>query len=156
MHAGLRSPMAFVLRRCQIVQASQRGLHARLIGEALGCDDQTVRNAIHAFNQHGVAALTPGSSVPHRTPHAVVTPDRRRRLGALLEQSPRTFGESTSVWTLKLVAKIAFAQGITPRLVTAETIRTALAQLGVSWKRAKHWIASPDPAYQEKKSTATD
>ncbi len=118
---------------------------------ALGCDDQTVRNTIHAFNQHGVAALTPGSSVPQHTPPAVVTPDHRR-LRTLLEQSPRTFGEPTSVWTLKLVAKIACAEGVTPRLVTGETIRTTLAQLDVPWKRATHWMASPHPAYQEKKA----
>ena len=37
-----------------------------------------------------------------------------------------------------------------------ETIRNALAQLNVRWKRAKHWITSPDPAYARKKSHATD
>ena len=29
------------------------------------------------------------------------------------------------------------------------------AGLGVSWKRAKHWITSPDPAYARKKNGAT-
>ena len=153
--AGLRSADAFVLRRCQILRASARGEHARLIAERLGCDDQTVRNVIHTFNAHGLAVLTPRSSAPHRTPHAVFTPARREQLRALLHQSPRTFGHPTSVWTLDLVAEVAYAEGITPREVSGETIRNALAQLDVRWKRAKHWITSPDPAYARKKRHGT-
>ena len=152
---GLRSADAFVLRRCQILRASARGDHARLIAESLGCDDQTVRNVIHTFNAHGLAVLTPRSSAPHRTPHAVFTPARREQLRALLHQSPRTFGKPTSVWTLELVAEVAHTEGITPHQVSGETIRNALAALGVRWKRAKHWITSPDPAYARKKSPAT-
>ncbi len=155
LDAGLRSSDAFVLRRCQILLASARGQHARLIAQSLACDDQTVRNAIHAFNARGLAALRAGSSAPQHTPHAVFTPARREQLRALLHQSPRTFGKPTSVWTLELVAEVAHAEGITPRLVSDETIRNALAHLDVRWKRAKHWITSPDPAYARKKSRAT-
>jgi hypothetical protein len=68
---------------------------------------------------------------------------RRTQLRELLHQSPRSFGESTSIWTLALAAKVADAQGITPRLVSDETIRAALTALQVSWQRAKHWITSP-------------
>ncbi len=152
---GLRSTDAFVLRRCQILRASARGDHARLIADSLGCDDQTVRNVIHTFNAHGLAVLTRRSAAPHRTPHAVFTPARREHLRALLHQSPRTFGKPTSVWTLDLVAEVAYAEGITPRQVSGETIRNALTQFDVRWKRAKHWITSPDPAYARKKSPAT-
>ncbi|MDP9314861.1 MAG: helix-turn-helix domain-containing protein [Chloroflexota bacterium] len=152
---GLRSSSSFTLRRCQILLASARGQHARLIAEQLGCDDQTVRNAITAFNQRGVAALQPGSTVAHRLPHAVFDAARRERLRELLHQSPRTFGHASSVWTLPLAAKVAGTQGITPREVSGEAIRLALQQLGVGWKRAKHWITSPDPAYLRKKTGAT-
>ena len=155
LDAGLRSSEAFVLRRCQILLASARGEHARLIADHLGCDDQTVRNVIHRFNTHGLAVLTPGSSAPQRTPHAVFTPRRREQLQALLHQSPRIFGKPTGVWTLDLVAEVAYAEGITPRQVSGETIRNALAHLDVRWKRAKHWITSPDPAYARKKNSAT-
>ncbi len=53
LEAGLRSPVSFTMRRCQILLASSRGLHARLIAEHVGRDDQTVRTAIHAFNHSG-------------------------------------------------------------------------------------------------------
>ena len=152
---GLRSADAFVLRRCQILLASARGQRAREIATLLGCDDQTVRNAIHAFNSRGLAALRRGSSAPHRTPHAVFAPDRREQLRTLLHQSPRTFGKPTSVWTLQLAAAIAYAEGITPRRVSGEAIRHALAALKTRWRRAKNWVTSPDPTYARKKNSAT-
>ena len=55
----------------------------------------------------------------------------------------------------QLAAEVSFAQGLTPRLVSDEAIRVALRRLGVTWKRAKHWITSPDPAYARKKNGAT-
>ena len=153
--AGLRAPSSFTLRRCQMLRASQRGLHAQQIADQLSCDDQTVRNAIRAFNQHGLAALQPGSTAPHHRPQAVFDAARRERLRDLLHQSPHTFGHATSVWTLPLAATVACAEGITPRAVSGEAIRLALQQLGIGWKRAKHWITSPDPAYLRKKTAAT-
>lgn len=152
--AGLRSAEAFTVRRCQIVLASAEGQQTTTIARSLRCHDQTIRNAIHAFHQRGVKALQPKSSRPHRI-QAVFDTARRKRLRALLHQSPRTFGQPTSVWTLALAAEVSFAQGLTPRQVSGEAIRLALKQLGVRWKRAKHWITSPDPAYRRKKNGAT-
>ena len=155
LQEGLRSSNAFVLRRCQILLASARGQTARVIGEALGCDDQTVRNVLHAFNTQGLTTLTRRSSAPHRRPHAAFDAPRREQLRALLHQSPRTFGHPTSLWTLPLVAQVAYAEGLTARPISGEAIRRALASLGIRWQRAKHWITSPDPAYLRKKNSAT-
>jgi hypothetical protein len=152
LQEGLRSSNACVLRRCQSLLASARGQTARVIGEALGCDDQTVRNAIHAFNTTGLTALTRRSSAPQRTPHAAFTATQREQLRALLHQSPRTFGHPTSLWTLALAAKVAYAEGLTTRPISGEAIRRALARLGGRWQCAKHWITSPDPAYRRKKT----
>ena len=152
---ALRSSDAFTLRRAQIVQASARGERAPQIAHALGCDDQTVRDAIVAFNGRGVAALRRRSCVPHTLPHKVVTSAQVDRLRALLHRSPRDCGHDTSLWTLDLAAAEAARQGITPRQVTGETIRAVLAQRGVRWLRAKHWITSPDPEYARKKANAT-
>jgi hypothetical protein len=132
LQEGRRSPNAFVLRRCPILLVSARGQTARVIGEALGCDDQTVRNVLHACNTQG-----------------------REQLRALLHQSPRTFGHPTSLWTLPLAAAVAYAEGLTARPISGEAIRRALARLGGRWQRAKHWITSPDPAYIRKKNAAT-
>src|SRR5213082_1976145 len=121
IQAGLRSSDAFVLRRCQILLASARGERASQIARQLGCDDETVRRVIRAFNARGVAALRQGSSRPRRI-HAAFDRARGEQLRALLHQSPRTFGQPTSLWTLELAAEVSFEQGLTPERVSGETI----------------------------------
>ncbi len=148
--AGLRSPDAFVLRRCQILLASSRGKIAREIASDLGCDGQTVRDAIHAFNTKGLHCLARWSSRPH-TIRPAFDAEQAEQLRAVLHQSPRSFGKPTSVWTLPLAAEVSFEQGITKQRVSGETVRATLVRLGVRWKRAKDWITSPDPAYARKK-----
>jgi transposase len=154
VEAGLRSSDAFTLRRCQIVRASAAGLHAPQIARTLGCNEQTVRNALHAFNATGLAALTKGSCRAH-TIHRALDAAGAERLRDLLHRSPRDFGYKTSLWTLDLAADAAFTQGLTDRIVSGETVRATLARLGVRWLRAKRWITSPDPAYQRKTGGAT-
>jgi transposase len=154
IEAGLRSSDAFVLRRSQILLASARGERARIIAGQVGCDDQTVREAIHAFNAVGLEALQPGSRRP-KTIRASFDLAGAERLRGLLHQSPRTFGKPTSLWTLDLAAEVSFEQGLTPTRVSDETIRHTLKRLKIGWKRAKQWITSPDPAYARKKVPAT-
>lgn len=153
LEAGLRSSDAFILRRCQILLASVRGEHCPQIAANLGCSDQTVRNAIHAFHQRGLAALERGSSRPH-TIHAAFDAAGVAGLRELLHQTPRDFGHPTSLWTLELLAAVAYAQGLTTRRVTGETVRATLARHGIRWHRAKTWICSPDPQYAQKNAGA--
>jgi len=152
---GLRSSKPFTVRRSQILLSSTRGEKAPRIAEFLGCDEQTVRNAIVAFNERGVAALEMGSRRP-KTTRLIFSDEGLEKLKALLHRSPRDFGKETSVWTLELAAKVSFAEGITSRQVSDDCVRHALKRLKVSWKRAKHWITSPDPEYERKKSLATE
>jgi transposase len=154
LERGLRSKDAFVLRRSQMLLASARGKRAPQIAKELGCDDQTVLDALHAFNAHGLDALRHGSPIPHTT-YPTFTPEAAERLRGLLHRSPRTFGLNTSLWTLDLAAQVSFQQGLTEREVSGETIRQTLLRLGIQWKRAKRWITSPDRGYLRKKANAT-
>ena len=154
MEAGLRSNDAFVLRRCQILLASARGERAPQIAHNLHLASQTVRNAIRAFNERGLAALEEGSSAP-KTIRKAFGGSSAEGLKLLLHQSPRDFGKGTSVWTLDLVAEVSFERGLTDTRVSDETIRTTLKRLNINWKRAKRWITSPDPEYARKKARAT-
>ena len=77
------------------------------------------------------------------------------RLRANLHQSPRAFGHARGTWTLALLAEVAQAEGLSPAVLSAETIRQALLRLEVGWKRAKRWLTSPDPAYAQKNAAAT-
>jgi transposase len=154
LRAGLRSPDAFTLRRCQVLLASADGLRPAQVAARLGCASQSVRNAIRAFAAEGIACLREKSHRPAST-RPELDDAACERLRALLHRSPRDFGKPTSLWTLALAAEVAVAQGITARPVSDETIRQAIKRLGIGWKRAKRWITSPDPAYLRKKGLAT-
>jgi transposase len=154
LEAGLRSSDAFTLRRCQILLASSRNQRPKIIAANLGCATQTIRNAIHAFEEKGLGCLKQESSRP-KTVQAQFDQAKCEALRAMLHQSPRLYGKKTSVWTLALAAEVCFEQGLTENLVSIETIRQALLRLGVGWQRAKHWITSPDPDYLKKKNAAT-
>jgi transposase len=155
LEAGLRSSDAFTVRRSQIVLASAGRETAPTIARFVGCDDQTVRNVIRAFNARGLEALKRGSRRPHNT-HPAFDAEQAEALRALLHRSPREFDKPSSLWTLELAAEVSFEQGLSARQVSGETIRQTLLRLGVKWKRAKHWITSPDPEYARKKTPVTD
>src|SRR5215472_11662948 len=91
IQGGLRSSDAFTLRRSQILLASSRGHRPKEIARNLGCATQTVRNAIHAFEQKGLACLKQESSRP-KTIQAQFDQTKCEALRALLHQSPRMFG----------------------------------------------------------------
>jgi transposase len=143
LKARLRSSDAFVLRRAQILLASSRGETPPQISRSLGCASQTVRNAIHAFNERGLDALKASSSRPKRT-RAAFDEQGVEALKELLRHSPREFGKPTTLWTLEHAAEVSFEEGITEERVSAETIRSTLKRLGVRWERAKRWISSPE------------
>ncbi len=153
IQAGLHSSDAFVMRRCQILRASARGERAPAIARQLGCDDQTVRNVIHEFNAAGLAVLQEHSSRPHRL-HTRFSEEGLERLRDLLHQSPRDFDKERGLWTLELVAQVSFEQGIISSPISDESMRRALKRLKTNWKRAKHWITSPDSQYLQKKTHA--
>jgi transposase len=155
LEAGLRSASGFEVRRCHILLASARGEWPPRIAARLGCNDQTVRDVIRQFEREGLdACLTPKSHRP-KTLHRKLTDAAVEGIRALLHQSPRTFGQPTSLWTLDLVAEVSHAEGLVAEPVTGEAVRQALKRLGIGWRRAKRWITSPDPGYARKKVPAT-
>jgi transposase len=154
LRQGLRSADAFTLRRCQILLQSDRGRRPSQIAATLGCSSQAVRDVLRAFTAAGLACLRQQSTRP-KTIHAAWPKERDEDLRALLHQSPRNLGKPTSLWTLGLAAQVCFEKGWTPRLLSGEAIRLVLQRLGVGWKRAKHWLVSPDPEYARKKNCAT-
>ena len=154
LQAGLRSAEAFTVRRCQILLASAQRLRPPQIARNLACAPGTVHYALRAFAREGLACLRAKSSRPH-TVRPYLDRQHADALKDLLHHSPRLFGQPTSVWTLRRLARVCHAKGWTPRLVSGEAVRQALKRLGIRWRRAKHWITSPDPAYARKKTPAT-
>ena len=153
LEADRRTADACRVRRAQIVLASAQRLPPKPIAQLVGCSVQTVRNVIHAFNTQGVEGLAKPSTRP-KTAAPGLEAAKGDRLQPIGQQSPRLSGKPTGVWTLGLAAAVCSEQGVTERLLSAETIRRALTRLKTNWKRAKHWITSPDPHYARKKSGA--
>jgi transposase len=151
LEAALRSRDAFTLRRAQLLRASARGDRPSQIAAYLGCSTQTVRNVLHAFQSEGLGCLTAQSTAPHRV-QALWEKERDDELREVLHRSPRLFGKPRSTWTLQLLAKVCFERGMTSREVSDESIRRTLQRLDINWKRAKHWMTSPDPHYARKKA----
>ena len=113
-----------------------------------------MRNLLRDFAARGTACLVPRPSTPRR-PKAAWPRDRDADLRALAHQSPRALGKPTSLWTLDLLAAVCHERGWTERVLSGEAIRQVFKRLGVSWKRAKHWLTSPDPEYAAKKKPGT-
>jgi transposase len=153
LEAERRPTDAFRMRRAPIVLASARGLSPQPIAQRVGCGVQTVRPVIHAFKTTGLACMAKQSTRPKRVVPTFTT-TKCEQLQPILHQSPRTYGKPTGLWTLALAAQVCHEQGVTARCLSAETIRRALQHLRTNWKRAKHWMTSPDPHYARKKSGA--
>jgi transposase len=151
LEEALRASDAFRLRRAQYLLASAQGQKPREIAAAYGGCEQSVRNVIRAFQATGLECLSPQSRRP-KTARPLLGSEHLERLQQLLHQSPRLFGKQQSTWTQSLLAQVAYQEGVTQEQVSEETIRRALARLQAHWKRAKHWITSPDPQYTLKKS----
>jgi transposase len=96
LETALRSKDAFAMRRAQIILASGRGEHAPRIARSLGCGSQTARDAIHDFNERGLAALAAESSRPKRTRDAF-DQEGAEALRGMLHRSPREFGRQRSL-----------------------------------------------------------
>lgn len=148
---ALHAPDAFALRRAQYLLASARGQKPKEIAATYGGCEQTVRNVVRAFNAAGADCLTAQSHRP-KTVQPVLAQEQLDRLQQILHQSPRLFGKDRATWTQQLLAEVSYEQGLTEQPISDETVRRALTRLGARWKRAKHWITSPDPQYLRKKS----
>jgi hypothetical protein len=95
LEASLRSKDAFTLRPSQMLLASSRGDEVPQIATNLRCGQQTLRHAIHDFNQRALHALLAGSSRPKRTQAAAFDQKSAEALRELLHRSPREFGAGT-------------------------------------------------------------
>ena len=150
-----RATDACEMKRAQILLASSQGLTPTAIEKQFGYSAEYARQMIHRFNDQGISCLKRKSSAP-LTQEVIVDAGKCEQVKQIMHKNPRLYGKSSSVRTLTLVAEVLHEEGETPRQMANETIRTAMKNNGVSWKRAKDWISSPDPNYELKKSNGID
>jgi transposase len=154
LHRHLKSNDGQTVRRAQMLLMSA-GEHLKVdeIAHRLGCHGQTVRQLLHAFEKDGLACLEARSRARLDDQRAFDEAGRDGLKG-LLHRSPREFGHDMSLWTLKALAQVSFEHGLTRQPISRETVRATLASMKIDWRRAKHWITSPDAHYETKKSDA--
>lgn len=149
-----RSDDPFARHRATVIRLSARRQRLDQIADVLAISLSGVRLIVHDFHERGLDSLRRRPMGP-RTPTRTFDDEASQRLMALVHRSPRDFGKPRSTWSLPLLAEVAFAEGVTAREVSGETVRQAIAAMGHSWQRAKQWIQSPDPQYDIKKGSAT-
>ena len=153
LRAGLKSKSAFTMRRSQILLHSTEKKSANEIAKEVHCSEQTVRNALHAFEQAGIQCLTEKSHARHDQKPAFDEAGLSR-LKEIIRLSPRLFGYETSLWTRELLAETCYQDGLTAHRVSKTTLTDTMKAAGIEWRRARNWIRSPDPAYAQRKKDA--
>lgn len=151
LESGLKSKDLFVYRRSQTLLLSAEGFSTTEIASKVGYHPESVRQIIKKFDEQGLAVLEQGSKKP-LTQTRTISAANAEKIKELLRRSPREFNQDSSLWTLEMLAEVSYAEGLSTRKVSDETIRTTLKALGVNWKRAKRWLRSSDPHYAHKKN----
>lgn len=150
----LKSSNKTVVWRSQaVLMHRNEQLTPQEIAKRLGYSREMIRQVLHDFDTRGLAAIYPQSRA-RKADQRAFDNEAREKLTALVRQSPREFGHESSLWTLSLLAEVSYAQGLTDRVVNPDTVNETLSQMGISWKKAKRHLQSPDEQYVPKKNDA--
>jgi transposase len=155
IQTGLHASSAFTVRRCQILLSSAEGKTPRQIADQLHCSDQTVRNAIRAFEAEGIQSLQAKSHARHDQ-RPEIDEAGLKRIQELVRMSPRTVGHKTSLWTRPLLAETLWRETYTKAQMSPTTISRALQRAGIDWQRAKNRVRSPDEHYAHRKKDVSN
>lgn len=136
IYKGLNSPSAFILRRSQILLNSAEGKNTSQISQILYCSDQCVRDAINAFNKHGVKCLDEKTHARHDN-QKIFGQKETRKLIAMAKDSPGKYGIKSNTWTLDKLAKACKKNKIVSRPVSPSTIANIFRENRINWKEIK-------------------
>src|SRR5215210_909453 len=153
LEAGLRSPDAFVLRRCQILLPSSRA-RTPTRSPAASAATPRERPQRHPSLQRECSSggVEQGLLQAAYHPRGLRLRGRRATQGAASSE-PSALRQGQQPVDLADGCGGELRGGNNRRAGHAgETIRATLVRLGVRWERAKRWITSPDPEYQRKKA----
>jgi transposase len=135
-------------RRLKIIDLSSRGYGVPELATIFDLSAATVRNCIKRYNDNGLSGLAPDY---HSGRAATLTWSKAEWLN-LLNQAPRQFEKLDSGaqnWNQTLLQEYLaeYHQVQLSQSAISKTLRKA----GVSWRRAKLRVTSPDPLYTVKR-----
>jgi transposase len=123
------------------------------ISAALFCSRSTVYRVVQAYRAGQVAGLAPGERSEERGaleahPRRLLAPALVRSLVAIVHSVPRLSGWCRTRWSCATLAlELQARRGL---VVSGETVRRGLQELGWVWKRAKLRAKDDDPQRVEK------
>ncbi|MFE5407110.1 IS630 family transposase [Streptomyces sp. NPDC056580] len=129
-------------RRAMMLLASAGGNRVPVIAQLVRADQDTVRHAIHRFNEIGLACLDPrwAGGRPR-----LLSPDDEDFVIATATTRPTKLCQPFTRWPIrKLAAYLRRVHGRVIR-ISREALRCLLARRGVTFRRTKTWKESPDP-----------
>lgn len=127
-----RPPDVGVYRRAQAVNLSAQGMKVQQIAKLVGRSRVTVTRWLHAFEAHGVSALTPGKS-PGRPPKADA--DFQAALAEAVEQNPHDLGYAFTRWSADFL--VEHLRRVAHVTVSPSTVYRTLKHLGYHYGRPK-------------------
>jgi transposase len=151
LKAGVKSREAMKAKRSIVLLKSNEGKSAIAIGQELNYTGEGVRNIIKAFNERGLESLERRSNRP-KSAKPILDAEKSEKLLNLLQTSPSDYKYDCYKWTLDLLAKIIYAEGLSERVLSRETIRLTIKRLGLKWQEVKMPVVNTD---QEAKSNKT-
>jgi transposase len=118
------------------------------IAAVLVCSRSTVYRVVRAYRAGDLEWLEEGGRGSSRARRTGLTPTLRRSVLAILQATPRACGWCRTRWSCATVAlEVWVRRGV---VVSAETVRRWLHELGWEWKRAKLVAKDDDPQRVEK------
>jgi transposase len=148
LRRSTRSTTAFVRDRAKILLLSSQRYIPREIADKTGCEARKVRNAIKAFNQHGLKTLNRGKA-PGAEPK--FSKEQKAQILMIAATEPKKIGLHFSTWSLQKLHQYIISQGVVDS-ICIETIRCLLKQEGMKLRKSKRFQYSNDPQFAKKNS----
>jgi transposase len=141
---------ASVLRRVQALLWLDEGASAEEVAELLFVNRAAVYKWVRQFQER--QGLEVGERVAEgtrggrpRTVQGVIDP----LVDKVIDQDPRELGYRSTVWTAPLL--VQYLAEVHQRTVSLQSVRLAIARLGISWKRPRHQLALRSPTWRQAK-----
>lgn len=145
------SSSAFTRDRARIILHSMKGMPCNQIDEKIGCEARKVRNAINAFNTHGIDALK-RQKAPGAKPKLSKEPKAQVLMIAATE--PKKLHLHFTTWSLQKLQQYLINQGVVDS-ISIETIRSLLKQERMKLRKSRRFQYSNDPQFAKKNSGST-
>jgi transposase len=148
MQAELRRARYGYLLALHLLLLCAAGRTPSEVASVLFCSRSSVYRIVRAYQAGTLTFEAATEYAPHPQRLRLLTPSLKRSVLALLKTAPRALGWCRTRWSCATVAvELQVRRGI---VVSAETIRSWLHELGWAWKRAKVAAKDDDPERVEK------